>query len=138
MRNCYNCDKFRAENDALDAVKADPLKRWLYLFQEAYKDEREMEVLTDMSEGLKVYAKKYNRSIDDPKLRDLYEYEMSARRDEATIKYEAEMGGYMRQLATTIKNLLAMNMPLSSIYQATGAPKNDVDEIIKAYRSKGL
>ena len=38
-----------------------------------------MEVLTETTEGMKAFARKYNRSLDDPKLRGLYELDMSAR-----------------------------------------------------------
>ena len=62
------------------------LAQWLYLLEQGYKDEREMEVLTEMTEGMKAFARKYNRSLDDPKLRGLYERDMSARRDCASAR----------------------------------------------------
>lgn len=82
----YNIElpKFRAKYHTLESVKGNPLAQWLYLLEQGYKDEREMEVLTEMTEGMKAFAKKYNRSLDDPKLRGLYELDMSARRDRAS------------------------------------------------------
>ena len=70
-----------------------PLAQWLYLLEQGYKDEREMEVLTETTEGMKAFARKYNRSLDDPKLRGLYELDMSAWRDRASERSTARQEG---------------------------------------------
>lgn len=121
----YNVElpKFRAIYKTLESVKDDPLLRWLYLFEEAYKDEHEMEALMDMSEGLRAFAQKYNRSIDDPKLRRLYELDLSARRDERAVIRTAETkgrtGGRVEAHTATIRNMLDDGLPITSIYKST-------------------
>lgn len=52
-----------------------------------------MELLTETTEGMKAFARKYNRSLDDPKLRGLYELDMSARRDRASERSPASQEG---------------------------------------------
>ena len=52
-----------------------------------------MELLTETTEGMKAFARKYNRSLDDPKLRGLYELDMSARRDCASERSTARQEG---------------------------------------------
>lgn len=52
-----------------------------------------MEVLTETTEGMKAFARKYNRSLDAPKLRGLYELDMSAWRDRASERSTARQEG---------------------------------------------
>ena len=140
----YNIElpKFRAQNKTLNDVKADPLKRWLYLFEEGYKDEREMEVLTDMTEGLKAFASKYNRSLSDPKLRRLYELDLSARRDERAVIQTAENEGRQKGRAegrteertALIRNMIADGVQIEAVYRYVNAPRAEIDAIIDGLR----
>ena len=75
---------FREQHPTLESVKDDPLGLWLYAFDRGYRSEEEMEVLAAMTEGMGTFAKKYNLALNDPRVRALYEYEMSAKMDEAT------------------------------------------------------
>ena len=52
-----------------------------------------MELLTETTEGMKAFARKYNRSLDDPKLRGLCELDMSTRRDHVSERSTARQEG---------------------------------------------
>lgn len=141
----YNIElpKFRNECPTMESVMNDPLARWLYLLDRGYKDDREMEVLTDMTEGMRAFAKKYNRSLTDPKLRALYELELSAQRDQASRDYSMKMEGIeeerRRNLAErkeSIRSMLADGFPMSAIYKYGGANKADIDAIIAQLRTE--
>lgn len=90
-----------------------------------------MEVLMEMTEGMKAFAKKYNRSLDDPKLRDLYEYDLSARRDQAAIAYTAKIEAY----TATIRNMLNQGLADDLIYKCVDAPRSEIDAIIAKLRA---
>ncbi|MBR1437295.1 MAG: hypothetical protein IJ587_02040 [Synergistaceae bacterium] len=73
---------FRERFETLASVKDNKFHTWLYLLASGYKDEEEMNVLAEMSEGLKNFAQKYNIAINDPNLVRLYRLELAAIRDE--------------------------------------------------------
>lgn len=75
---------FREQFQTLESVGTDELGMWLYAFDRGYQSESEMEVLSAMTEGLGTFAKKYNLALNDPRVRALYDYEMSAAMDEAS------------------------------------------------------
>lgn len=75
---------FRKRFETLQSTRGDALATWLYAFDRGYKSREEMEVLSSMTEGLGTFARRYNRATDDPHLRALYEYELSARMDDAS------------------------------------------------------
>ena len=129
----YNLElpKFRASYPTLESAKKDPLASWLYLLDSGYKDEREMEVLMEMSEGMKAFAKKYDRSLKDPKLRDLYELDLSARRDQAAIAYTARLD----ERTKMIRSMLDDRVPVVTIYKYVDAPHAEVDAIIAKLRA---
>ena len=54
----------------------------VFLF--CYKSEKEMEVLSDMTEGLRNFAAQYNYAINDPELIRRYRFYEDGKRDEAT------------------------------------------------------
>ncbi len=154
----YNIElpKFRAGYQTLESAKDDPLTRWLYLLEQGYKDENEMEVLTNMTEGMRAFAKKYHRSLDDPKLRDLYELDLSARRDQAAIAQSAEekgrkegraegrkegraegrKEGRQEERAEVIRGMLVNGIPVELIYRCVDAPRAEVDELIRRLRAE--
>ena len=73
---------FRERFETLESVKDNKFHTWLYLLANGYKDEEEMNMLAEMSEGLKNFAQKYNVAINDPNLVRLYRLEQDAIRDE--------------------------------------------------------
>ena len=73
---------FRKNFKTLESVKDNAFHRWLYMFAKGYKNKEEMEMLAEMSEGLKNFAQKYNVAINDPNLVRLYRLEQDAIRDE--------------------------------------------------------
>ncbi len=91
----YNIElpKYRAENPTLESVKNDPLKRWLYMLDKGYENDRELEVLGKMTEGMQAFAEKYRISLTDPDLKRIYDLEMSAKRDQASALYNAKNEG---------------------------------------------
>ena len=134
----YNIElpKFRKEYPSLDSVMNDPLARWLYLLDRGYKNDQEMEVLTNMTEGMRAFAKKYNRSLDDPKLRALYELEMSAQRDQKAIAYTERMEGRAEAYYAVVRRALSQNLPMDVIYALVDAPRSEVDAIIAKVRAE--
>lgn len=138
----YNIElpKFRKQYPSLESVLNDPLARWLYLLDCGYKNDQEMEVLTNMTEGMRAFAKKYNRSLDDPKLRALYELEMSAQRDQNAIAYTERMEGRAEGTAaerySVIHGMLSNGIPIDVIYKCVNAPRPEVDAIIAKVRAE--
>lgn len=134
----YNIElpKFRNLNPTLESVKDDPLLRWLYLLDEGYKNDHEMEVLSNMTEGMRTFAKRYKVSLDDPELRRMYDYEMSAKRDMASREYNAEMRGVSAERLSMIRGMLNNGIPVDVIYKCVDAPRADVDAIIAKVQSE--
>ena len=112
----YNIElpKFRSTEPTLDSVKDDPLCRWLYLLDKGYQSDHEMEVLSSMTEGMRNFAQRYQFSLSDPDLRRMYEYELSARRDQASREeYAKETGraeGMEQGIAQGMKQGIAKGM----------------------------
>ena len=89
-----------------------------------------MEVLTNMTEGMRAFAKKYNRSLNDPKLRALYELELSAKRDQNAIAYTERMEGRKEGRQELILSMLRNGASMDFIYKCANMPKEDVDRIV--------
>ena len=132
----YNIElpKFRDTNPTLESVKDDPLLRWLYLLNMGYKNDHEMEVLSGMTEGMRKFATRYQFSLNDPDLRRMYEYELSARRDQESREQNAERRGVKlgetRTYEQVIRNALKGNLSKEIIYALVDAPRSEVDAII--------
>ena len=60
------------------------------------RSEQEMEVLSQMTEGMRNFATRYNIAINDPKLSRLYRMQQDAEREEATRLSIAESRGERR------------------------------------------
>ena len=75
---------FRKEHKTLESVKGDAFLTWLYALDNGYKSEKEMEVLSDMTEGLRNFAAQYNYAINDPELIRRYRFYEDGKRDVAT------------------------------------------------------
>ena len=93
-----------------------------------------------MTEGMRAFAKKYNRSLNDPKLRVLYELELSAQRDQKAIAYTERMEGHEEGVASerlaTVHQALSMNLPLDVIYGLIKASRAEVDALIAKVRAE--
>ena len=139
----YNIElpKFRKQYPTLESVLNDPLARWLYLLDRGYKDDHEMEVLTNMTEGMRAFAQKYNRSLNDPKLRALYELELSAKRDQNAVAYTERMEGVKEgrkeerqkihdERLESIRSMMSDGLSMNAIYKYAGASKEEVDAIV--------
>lgn len=138
----YNIElpKFRDTNPTLESVKDDPLLRWLYLLDVGYKNDHELEVLSNMTEGMRAFAKRYKVSLNDPDLRRMYDYEMSAKREQASRDYNSEMRGEKRGEARAyekvVRSALSKNLPQDVIYALVDAPREEVDAIIAKIRAE--
>ena len=75
---------FRREHRTLESVRNDAFFTWLYALDQGYKNPDEMEALSEMSEGLRNFAKRYNYAINDPELIRRYRMVEDGRRDVAT------------------------------------------------------
>ncbi len=133
----YNIElpKFRKEYQTMDSALHDPLARWLYLLDRGYRNDKEMEVLTRMTDGMKAFARKYNRSLDDPKLEALYELDLSAKRDQRAIAYTERVLGRAEGRADIVRGMLNNGIPVDLIYKCVNAPRAEVDALIARIRS---
>lgn len=91
----------------------------------------------EMSEGMRAFAEKYNRSLSDPKLRDLYELDLSARRDQAAIAYTAELKGERKAYENVVRSMLQKGFNADLIYDCVDAPRSEIDAIIAKLRASG-
>ena len=133
----YNIElpKFRDTNPTLASVKDDPLRRWLYLLDKGYQNDHEMEVLSSMTEGMRNFANRYQFSLSDPDLRRMYEYELSALRDQASREEYAKETGRAEGIAQAIRGMLHNGLPIDMIYKCAGAPRSEVDAVIAEIRA---
>ncbi len=85
---------FRKNHKTLDSVKDDLFLTWLYLLDNGYKSQEEMEELAAMTEGMLNFAKQYNIAINDPLLVRRYQMDQDAKREEAFRMSLAETKGF--------------------------------------------
>ena len=69
---------------------------WLYMLDNGYKSQEEMEELAAMTEGMLNFAKQYNIAINDPLLVRRYQMDQDAKREEAFRMSLAETKGFKR------------------------------------------
>lgn len=131
----YNIElpKFRDTRPTLESVKDDPLLRWLYLLDVGYKNDHELEVLSNMTEGMRAFAKRYKVSLNDPDLRRMYDYEMSAKREQASRDYNTTIRAY----ENVVRGALKKNLSNEIIYALVALPHAEVDAIIARIRAEG-
>ena len=67
---------------------------WLYMLDNGYKSQEEMEELAAMTEGMLNFAKQYNIAINDPLLVRRYQMDQDAKREEAFRMSLAETKGF--------------------------------------------
>ena len=103
-----------------------------------------------MDEGMRDFARRYRFSLDDPDLRRMYEYELSAKRDQASREYyakeegraegiaEGRAEGIAKGITKVIRGMLRNGMPTEIIYNCVGESREEVDAIIAKIRSGEL
>ena len=88
------------------------------------------------------FARRYRFSLDDPDLRRMYEYELSAKRDQASREYyakeEGRAEGRAEGITKVIRGMLRNGMPTEIIYNCVGESREEVDAIIAKIRSGEL
>ena len=87
---------FRKNHKTLASVKDDLFLTWLYMLDNGYKSQEEMEELAAMTEGMLNFAKQYNIAINDPLLVRRYQMDQDAKREEAFRMSLAETKGFKR------------------------------------------
>ena len=88
-----------------------------------------------MTEGMRAFARRYQISLNDPDLRRMYDYEMSAKRDQASREYNAVMKGRIEGITQVVRGMLHNGIPVDVIYKCVDAPRADVDAIIAEIRA---
>ena len=128
---------FRKQYKTLDAVKGDALLSWLYLLDRGYKDEKEMEVLSAMTEGLRNFAIRYNYAINDPDLIRRYRMIEDGMRDvntkiavaEKKAEARGEARGEMKKGREVAKNLKALGVDPTVISKGTGLSVSEIEKL---------
>ncbi|MDO4371902.1 MAG: hypothetical protein Q4D43_11290, partial [Clostridia bacterium] len=78
---------------------------------------------------------RYKVSLNDPDLRRMYDYEMSAKRDQASREYNAVMKGRTEGITQVVRGMLRNGIPVDVIYKCVDTPRADVDTIIAEIRA---
>ena len=76
--------EFRKKYKSLESVKGELFLTWLYLLDQGYKNEEELNMLAQMTVGMKNFAEQYGIAINDPMLIRRYRMYQDSKRDEAT------------------------------------------------------
>ena len=125
--------EFRKKYKSFESVKEEPFLAWLYLLDQAYKDEEEMKMVAEMSVGMKNFAEQYGIAIQDPMLIRRYRMYQDARRDEATRIVVAEQKARAEERAKAKENMAkGMKMkkyPVSDIAEITGLSVSEIDAL---------
>ncbi len=106
-----------------------PFNSWLFLLDEAYKDKNEMEVLSDMTEGMKNFALRYNIAIDDPDLLRRYRMVEDGKRDVASQIQTAVDEASEKQKITYTKGFKDEGIDLSKIAKVIGLSIEEVEAL---------
>ena len=125
--------EFRKKYKSFESVKGEPFLTWLYLLDQAYKDEEEMKMVTQMTEGMMNFAEQYGIAIQDPMLIRRYRMYQDARRDEATRIAVAEQKAEAKAVDKThredAKRMKVKNYPVSDIAEITGLSIAEIDAL---------
>ena len=116
---------FRKEHKTLESVKGDTFLTWLYALDHGYKSEEEMEVLSDMTEGLKNFAAQYNYAINDPELIRRYRFYEDGRRDVATRISVAERNAHLDDA----RKMKAKGLAADMISDVTGISVAEINKL---------
>jgi len=131
----YNVElpKFTAEYGSIEDVsgeagKGDSLLEWLYMLTRGYQSEEEMGMLEERTAGLSNFTDLYKKANADQKLRDMYEYQLSAELDENSRIRAAEERGEEMQAKKTARNFYAMGLDIEQIAQGVDSTADTVRE----------
>ena len=113
---------FRKAHKTLESVRGDTFMTWLYMFDQGYRDPREMEVLSGMTEGLSDFARRYNYAINDPELKRRYRMIEDGQRDVATKIVAAED----RKIREIAKGLRDAGISVDLISRTTGLSEDEI------------
>ena len=132
----------------MESVINDPLLRWLYLLDVGYKNDHELEVLSNMTEGMRAFANRYKVSLNDPDLRRMYNYEMSAKRDQASRDYnnrmegieigrkEGRAEGVSDERLSIVRRAFAQGFSTDVVYALIDAPRSEINALIAKVQSE--
>ena len=120
---------FRKEHKNLESVKGDTFLTWLYMLDQGYKDEEEMEVLSDMTEGLRNFANQYNFAINDPDLIRRYRMIEDGKRDIATKISVAERKAKMEGKAEMARKLKNEGVDPAIIARTSGLSIHEIEAL---------
>ena len=115
---------FRKEHPTLESVKRDAFRTWLYILDKGYKEEKEMEMIAGMSEGLRNFADRYHISINDPDLIRKYRMITEGEREIATrisvAEKKAEKRGEKKTNLENARKMKAEGVAEDIISRVTG------------------
>ena len=120
---------FRRKCKSLEAVRGDTFFSWLYMLDQGYQDPEEMEVLSDMTEGLQNFAKRYNYAINDPELIRRYRMVEDGKRDIATKIAVAERRAEKNANLKVARRMKAEGMSPDLIARMTGLPETEIKSL---------
>ena len=125
---------FRKKNQTMESVKDDLFLTWLYMLDQGYQSNEEMEELAAMTEGMLNFAKQYNIAINDPLLVRRYQMDQDAKREEAFrislaetkgFKHGEEDGKKAAQFEVA-KRMKADGLDSKLIAKYTGLPETEI------------
>ena len=96
---------------------------------QGYKDPEEMEALSEMSEGLKNFAKRYNYAINDPELIRRYRMVEDGKRDVATRIAVAEEKAEARKNRENARAMRDAGIDVALIAQITGLGEAEINAL---------
>ena len=128
---------FRKKYKTLESVQGDTLFSWLYTLDRGYQNPEEMEALSDMTEGLRNFAKQYNYAIHDPELIRRYRMIEDGKHDVATKISVAEKRGERRgeqrgryeEKRENARRMRVDGMDISLISKYTGLTASEINAL---------
>ena len=117
--------EFRKKYKTLESVKEELFLTWLYLLVQGYKDEEEMKMLAQMTDGMKNFAEQYGIAINDPMLIRKYRFYQDSKRDEATRFAVAERNTKLKMA----KGMKAENISTDVIARITGLSATEIETL---------
>ena len=117
--------EFRRNHKTFESVREDTFMRWLYLLDQGYKSEEEMEMLAQTSAGMRNFAEQYGIAISDPALIRRYRMYQDARREEATRIAVAERNAHIKDA----KGFKEKGVDAAVIASVTGLTLQEIAEL---------
>lgn len=107
------------------------LLQWLYVLTKGYQSKEEMDMAEAMTAGMANFNALYNRAIADQKLRDRYEYELSAALDRNSALEAAEEIGKEAQARESALNMYKDGLSVDKISAYIGYAVDVVKEWVE-------